>query len=74
MEYLFTLNYLLPAHDCDPDVLVERLGAGAAPTRWSVPGWRDAWHWSSAARPKAVRRRCSVPWAISSGSFRMRVW
>ncbi|WDH21684.1 helix-turn-helix transcriptional regulator [Pseudomonas chlororaphis] len=28
MEYLFTLNYLLPAHDCDPDVLVERLGAG----------------------------------------------
>ncbi|MCK9801516.1 DNA-binding protein [Pseudomonas sp. MAFF 302030] len=28
MEYLFTLNYLLPADDCDPGPLVERLGAG----------------------------------------------
>lgn len=27
MEYLFTLNYLLPADDCDSDALVERLGA-----------------------------------------------
>jgi len=27
MEYLFTLTYLLPAEDCDPDELIERLGA-----------------------------------------------
>lgn len=27
MEYLFTLNYLLPAEDCDTLQLVERLGA-----------------------------------------------
>ena len=27
MEYIFTLKYQLPDHDCDPDALVERLGA-----------------------------------------------
>ena len=27
MEYLFTLNYLLPLEGCDPLQLVERLGA-----------------------------------------------
>lgn len=27
MEYIFTLKYQLSEHDCDPDALVERLGA-----------------------------------------------
>lgn len=27
MEYIFTLKYQLSDHDCDPDALVERLGA-----------------------------------------------
>lgn len=27
MEYIFTLKYQLADHDCDPDALVERLGA-----------------------------------------------